>query len=305
MISLYLPLVLQWVLADPGCIIVDHPQILAQDLARQISAFAALPSETTFGAAPAFGARRDLAAATLQQWAGAHNLAVEISNPICIFRRAARSEDIAWESELRDALFSLFQFRPAAEELSILETQLTPGAPGKLSLERSGLSFDPVRKHYVWRGKVIGEGLYASAKIRFRLSSTEQRLVTSRPIPAGRVLTAEDFAEVSVPVRPELPRKEKLETNPVGQVLRRSLPKGVLVLNQHLIDAPLIFPGDTVELLSRAGQALVRTQGQARNKARLGEPVLVSALETKRLIRAIAVGPGRVEIQTSIGKSLQ
>lgn len=303
MMHLLLPLVVLATSVEPGCIIVDQQQILARDLAPLVPAFASLPPGTALAPAPAFGARRELPAATVRQWAAVHELAILLEGPLCVFRRAARSEDIAWEAELREAFDSLFHFKPGPNEISILETQLTPGAPGKLSLERSGLSFDPARKSYVWRGKLIGEGLSATAKIRFSLASTEQRIVTARAIPAGRALTAEDFTEVSLPVRPELPRVEILAASPAGKVLRRSLPKGTLVLNQYLTEAPLIFPGDTVELVSRAGQAVIRTQGQARNKARLGEPVVISAMESKRLIRAIAIAPGQAEIATTKGKN--
>jgi hypothetical protein len=40
----------------------------------------------------------------------------------------------------------------------------------------------------------------------------------------------------------------------------------------------------------------------ARGKARLGDPLLISTLEGKKLLRAIAVGPGKVEIQSGTGK---
>jgi len=299
MVHLYFALVMLSSASDAACVIVEQPHVFARDLALRVPGFASLPPDTTLAASPVFGARRDLTENTLRQWAATHDLKLDAVDPFCIYRRPARNEDISWEAELREAFDSLFRFQPGPGEISILATQLTPGAPGKLSLERSGLSFDPVRKFYLWRGKLIGEGLHATAKIKFRLTSTERRIVAARPLAAGRALSENDFEEVLYPVRPELPRVEVLTARPSGMVLRRSLPKGTLVLNQHLKTAPLIFPGDSVELVSRSGQAVIRTQGQARNKARLGEPVVLTALETKRLIRAIAVGPGRAEIGTA------
>lgn len=295
-----LPLLLLAIDSGPGCLVIDRAHITAGDLAQRIPAFAAMDREASFAPAPAFGARRELTSATLAKWANAPQTALE---PICIFRRVVTSEEIDWEAELRQALDSLFGFHPGPHELTVVEKYLTPGAPGKLSLERSGLSFDTQTNRYLWRGKIVSEGLYAAVRIRFKLSRTERRIVTSRPLPANRLLVEDDFTWEDLAFHPELPPLETLAQAPIGQMLRRSLPKGALVLPKHLIEAPLILPGDPVELLSKSGQAEIRTQGLARGRARIGDPVLIATLEGKRLLRAVAVGPGKVEIQSAIKKN--
>ena len=288
--------------AEPVCLVVDSGQITAADLGTRIQAFRALPATTVFSAAPTFGVQRELSAPLLSQWATMHGIDAAQIEPLCVFRRTVQNEDIQWESEVREALDSLFQFQPGPGELVIHDTHLASGPPGILSLDRSGLTYETQTRRYLWRGKVTRDGQYAAARIHFSIQHTEQRLITARPLPAGRMLRPEDFTWDSFPVRPELPAVDKLSTLPEHQVLRRSLPKGVILLPQHLMDAPLIFPGDPVELLSKAGQATIRLQGIAKGKARMGDPILIATLEGNRLLRAIAVGPGRAEIESATGR---
>ena len=72
-----------------------------------------------------------------------------------------------------------------------------------------------------------------------------------------------------------------------------------------MIEAPLIRPGDAVELISQAGSARIRTPAFARGKARIGDPLLIATLEGKRLLRAIAIAPGVVEIRATTPKKEQ
>jgi flagella basal body P-ring formation protein FlgA len=285
--------------ASDGCLLIDHGQITAGDLGKRIGAFLALPAATTLAVAPNFGVQRELPVSLLRQWAAANGLTLpESIEPLCAFRRTVHASDVQWESELREALDTLFRFEPGPGELVIHDTWLSEGPPGALSLDRSGLTYDSQSGRYFWRGRITGDGHQTPARVTFSLLRTEQRLITTRPLPAGRVLSVEDCAWQSFPVRPELPAVEKLSAIPEHQILRRSLPKGTVLLPQHITDAPLIFAGDPVELLSRAGQATIRLQGIARGKARKGDSILISTTGN-RLLRAIAVAPGRAEIEST------
>jgi len=281
---------------DSGCIVVDHQQLQAKDLASRIPVFQKLPRETVLAPAPYFGVRRDLAGTTLRRWAEGFGLETSELEPLCIYRKAANAAEVPWETDLHEALEKLLGWKPSAGELEILERHLAAGPPGKLILERPGLVFESASKTYLWRGKLAGEGGYAAAKLRFRILRKQMVLVTARPLAAGKPLTAEDVETIEVPFRPESIRMESTLALPLGQVLRRSLPKGTTLLAQHLTEAPMILAGDAVELFSTAGQATIRTPAVARGKAKLGDPILVSTLEGKRLLRAIAVAPGKVEI---------
>ena len=294
---------LSFVLAvDPGCLIIDRPQVTAEDLAKRLPEFQRLPASTVLTAAPGYSLRRDLPSSTLRAWAQNFGIETGPFEPICLYRSSASALDIAWEAELRDALDSLFGLKPGPGEIEVLEHAVAPGPPGKLSLERSALSFEAQRQHYLWRGKLIGDGSYAAVRIRFAFHRRQTRLTTARSLSAGRILTREDIDSIEEAWRPGNSKGAILVEAPVGKVLRRSLPKGTVLEPLHLTEAPLIQQGDTVELYSTAGEATIRTSAIARGKARLGDPLLVSTLEGKKLLRAIAVGPGKVEIQSGTGK---
>jgi len=290
---------------DPGCLSIDKGQITAGDIARRVPAFLAIDSETVFAPAPVFGARRELSTSTLKQWALQRGLEPTNLEPVCIYRRTLRSEEIDWQSELNQALDSLFGFQPKPGELEILETQLAPGGSGILSLAKNGLAFDSISKNYLWRGRIRSDGFDSAARVRFKLNRQHRRLVTARPVPASRPLVQEDFEWADFPFRLDLPPTDKLSAPPLGHVLRRSLPKRALVLTNHLMQAPLIFPGDSVELLSKSGDTTIKLQATARGKARLGESILVASLDGKRILRAVVLAPGTVVIQSGVAKRTQ
>lgn len=287
---------------EPGCLIIDRPQVLAEDLATRLPEFQRLPGGTVLSASPGYGVRRDLSTATLRAWAQSYGIEAASVEPLCLYRSAANDHDIAWEAELREALNSLFGVKPGPTEIEVLEHAVAPGPPGKLSLERSGLSFDTQRQQYLWRGRLIGSGSYAAVRIRFAYHRRQTRLITALPLSAGRILSREDIGSIEEAWRPGSRDGEILVEPPVGKVLRRSLPKGTILEPMHLTEAPLIQQGDVVELSSTAGEATIRVSAVARGKARLGDPLLISTLEGKKLLRAIAVGPGKVEIQSGTGK---
>jgi flagella basal body P-ring formation protein FlgA len=286
--------------ATPSCLVVDHPQIRAADLAPHIAAWAALPPDASIGASPSFGSQRILSAAQLRQFA----LSLGLNEPpplkdLCVYRASASLDQLPVKTTLQEAFESLFHFTVSDNGLSVLETRLGPAPPGKLILERQGLQFQPATATYLWHGRVQRETVSGPVTIRFRLNTKSSRPVASRPLPAGHVLAAGDWLLEECPARPDLENQNSSPTTLTGKVLRRSVAKGSPITTQLLSEAPLIQPGDKVELWSSAGQARIRTEATARGKARKGELVLVRVNENQQLVRALAVEPGRVEIQAT------
>jgi flagella basal body P-ring formation protein FlgA len=286
--------------AAPPCLVLSHPQIRAADLAARIDAFASLPPEASIGAAPGFGSQRTLSAAQLRQFA----ISLGLNSPppwpdLCVYRAGASVEQLQLTQTLHEAFQSLFGFDSAASGLTILETHLGPAPAGRLILERQGLQFQRATSTYLWQGRVQLDQLSGPLTIRFRLHARTTRPVATRPLPAGHVLAAEDWRLEDFPVRPELDPNTVFPTSLTGKVLRRSLPKASPITAQLLAEPPLIQAGQKVELWSSAGQARIRTEAIARGKARRGESLLVRVNENHQLVRAVAIDPGRVEIQAS------
>ena len=274
-------------LANDACLLLDGPQIRAGDLALRLAAFASLPPETVFSLSPNYGVRRDLSSQTLARWAGGGAF-----EPICVYRSSGSSQP-DWPQELSTALRTAFAIEVDAALLKVLEQQIAPGPGGKVLLPMSGLSYDASRRSYLWRGKIGG----AALRLRFSMTRFEPRLAASRALLIGHKLAAEDTMPVEVPWMPSDGHALSSIEMASEKVLRRSLVKGTILLETHLVAAPLIEPGDTVDLLSQAGRASIHIATVARGKARLGDPLLLSTLSDHRLLRAIATGPGKAEIR--------
>lgn len=274
--------------AEAGCMVIDGPQIRASDLAPRLAPFAALPPETSFALSPNHGVRRDISGQTLARWAGGGSF-----DPICVFRASASSH-LDWRQEIVTALKTRFALDVTVGSLIVEERQVAPGPGGEISLPRSGLRYDENKKTYLWRGKFGVSAL----RLRFSLSQNATRLSASRALLLGQKVTEQDLSTVAVPWTPTNEGALGSVGAAAGKVLRRSLPQGTILLESHLIAAPIIEPGDSVEVVSEAGRASVRLPTIARGKARLGDPLLVSTLEDHRLLRVIATGPGKAEIRS-------
>ncbi len=301
---LYLSLSLAMLALDP-CLVVEGPQIQARDLAPQLAVFATLAPATVLATAPNFGVRRDLSSQTLRLWAISHALPESEFDPVCVYRRAAIVEDFAWETEIRQALNDLFGLHLLDEEIQLREKKISPGPMGHIALQRNGLSYDTVKKQYLWHGKIDGPSGYAALRITFTMQHSQSRMVAARNLPVGKLVEASDFESILHPWHPEDSKFKETSIPISGRILRRSLTRGTILQSSHLMEAPLIRPGDTVELISQAGSASIRTPAVARGKARLGDPLLIATLEGKRLLRAIAIAPGVVEIRATTPKKEQ
>lgn len=301
---LYILLTLILLPLDP-CLIVEGPHIQARDLIPQLPAFATLDPTTVLASSPNFGVRRDLTSQTLRLWATSHSLSKFEFDPVCVYRRAALVEDFAWESELRQALSDLFGLQVQDAGIEIRDTRISPGPAGHIALQQNGLSYDTVKKQYIWHGKIEGPSGYAALRINFTMKHGQSRMVAVRNLLAGKLVEASDFESILLPWQPTESGNKEFTIEFEGRVLRRSLTKGAILHASHLMQAPLIRPGDAVELISQAGRAIIRTPAIARGKARLGDPVLIATLDGKRLLRAVAVAPGIVEIRTGAAKKEQ
>ncbi len=273
---------------EAGCLVIDGARIRAADLAPRLVPFAALPPETSFALSPNHGVRRDISGQTLARWAGGGSF-----DPICVFRASAASQR-DWRQEIVTALKARFGFDVVGGSLIVEEHQVAPGPEGEISLPQSGLSYDENKRMYLWRGKLGVSAL----RLRFSLRQSATRLSASRTLLLGQKVTELDLSTVTVPWTPNNEGALTSAGAASGKVLRRSLSQGTILLESHLITAPIIEPGDSVEVVSQAGRASVRMPAIARGKARLGDPLLVSTLEDHRLLRVIATGPGKAEIRS-------
>jgi flagella basal body P-ring formation protein FlgA len=285
-------------LGDSACISIPTGRITAHDLTARFPVFSALAPETPLAQSPLPGARREFTVSQLAALATRFGLSVESTSlaPVCIYRPSAQAIDFDWPQALRQALRELFHFECKREEIHILAKRLHLAPDGKPHWQRNGLRYDASRRAYIWRVQLQNGDEAGSGAIDFQLLAEIPRLITREALPAGHILRAEDLERRPLPARPELPTSRLTDNEVIGRVLRRPLAAGTAIEPHQLKAAPLVLAGHTVEVTSRAGHALVRTSGIARNPAAKGDPVLVWQPEAKRLLRTIATGPNTVEI---------
>jgi flagella basal body P-ring formation protein FlgA len=285
-------------LSDSACIQIESSRITAHALSLRLPAFSALAPETPLAQSPMPEARREFTASQLAALAARLGLNLDTSQaaPICFYRPSAQSSNIDWPQSIQQALAEHFHFHCHRDEIRILSTRLHLAPHGKPQWSKNGLRYDASRAGYIWRVQLRNGDEAGSGAIGFQLLAKTPRWMTREALPAGHILRAEDLHQQLAPSRPELASGATSVEELVGRALRRALPAGVAIEPSHLKAAPLVLAGQTVEVTSRSGQALVRTSAIARNPAAKGDPVIVWQPEAKRLLRTIATGPNAVEI---------
>ena len=82
----------------------------------------------------------------------------------------------------------------------------------------------------------------------------------------------------------------------VGMAARRPLRAGALALSRDLSAAQVIKAGDLVSVTFQSGGVSVSLQGRATASAAVGDTVAVQNPASKKIIQAVAVGPGQALI---------
>lgn len=84
--------------------------------------------------------------------------------------------------------------------------------------------------------------------------------------------------------------------NLIGRIPKRSLPKGVVISPNDLTSHKVIRRGGKVSILAKFHGVAVRMPGKALSDGAQGEMIKVENLSSKRVIDAIAIKPGIVEV---------
>ncbi|MFK3724142.1 flagellar basal body P-ring formation chaperone FlgA [Pseudomonas monteilii] len=82
----------------------------------------------------------------------------------------------------------------------------------------------------------------------------------------------------------------------VGMKLVRPTVLDQVLTPQHLEQAEVIRKGDHVVIIARSGSLSVRMPGEALVKGGLSEQIRVRNLNSNRVVKAMVVGPGQVEV---------
>lgn len=283
-----------------GCVPVEGERVTARDLAPSSAVFAELPPETSFGYAPAPGAKRILNAAELQRLAGAHNLSLGPDTLICVARSL---EPLTPERLLASLRVSLAN--PAARIEVVEFTRF--GAPrGQIEFPLAGLRRPPMRDPgaaVLWKGFVRYDGQRRFplwAKVKITVSAT--RVVAVSALRAGTVIEA---GQVRLETTEGFPSNEPIAASVeevIGHVVQRALAGGSPVALKLLQDPKEVERGGPVSVEASSGSVTVRMVGRAVTSGSRGDTVVVRNLKTGKSFPARVDRKGVVAVRGDKGE---
>ncbi len=253
----------------------------------------------TLGPAPAPGTRQVVEAAQLAAIARAHGLAWRPSGGVerVVIERPGRP--VAREEVLL-ALRAALRPQGLEEEMELEPIGFTaPMVPERafVSLAVEGAVLDAAGGRFAATLAVLAEG-QPTQRIRIagRVVATLPMVVAVRRMGAGEVLREADVRLIRVPASRLRPGAAQEVSQVVGQALRRPAMPDQGLLLAELAPRPLVQRGQTVVMVFEMPGITLTAQGRAMEAAPRGAGVPVMNLESRTVVEAEVIGPGRVRV---------
>jgi len=282
-----------------GCIPVESEMIAARDLSVVEEAFAALRPDTTFGYAPAPGARRILRVADLKRLAAPQDLSLPAGAEICVVRPL--------EPLTQDRLIASMRASLPDPDARIEVVEFSSfGAPrGELRFPLTGLRHPPLTapgQAVLWKGYVeyAGRRRYPVwAKVRVAIRRT--RMMAIQNLRAGQVIETGQVRRETAEVFPSADSFAVTVEQVEGRVLRRAVTAGSPLPLNLLSEARDVERGDQVRVEATSGPATVGMTGRAESAGSRGETILVRNLASGKSFRAQVTAKGTVAVTAAKG----
>jgi flagella basal body P-ring formation protein FlgA len=284
-------------MAQGVCVPVSGDQILGNDLARAVPAFARIPQATPLAPAPLAGGSRLFTASDLQSIAARFSLPLTNAADVC-FRFAMEPLDrVRMEAAMQKALAI------ADARIEILETTSGDVPKGTIEFTREGLGV-PSRPDQptgeMWRGHILyagGQRFSIWAKVRVTVPSA--RLVALEPLRPGSVIRAEQVRLEFVDRFPQPGAGDLTPDLVAGMAPLRSISAGAEVRRENLIRPNDVNRGDAVQVDVQFGGAHLSLTGRAESGGHVGDTVSVRNPETSKVFQAFIASAGRVVVGNS------
>ena len=181
------------------------------------------------------------------------------------------------------------------EALSPLQTlQVPPGSrPGRVRLApgarlgaRTSVRLDIMRGRRLVKKRILQVRLIGSAQVR----------ITTAALDRGHALTNTDV-EKTYRSLDLLPRRFRINSFPVqGQVLRRGLAQGTVLLPSLLKPPVVVSRGDLIQLELRQAGMVLRARGKALANGVVGQQIAVLNAGSGKRVQGRVKAPGLVEV---------
>jgi flagella basal body P-ring formation protein FlgA len=251
------------------------------------------------GPAPAPGARQVVEAGQLLAIARSHGIAwrpmgaaervvierpgraVPLAEVVALLRATLRHQGLEEEAELEFAGFT---------------PPLVPQAAfAQLTLE--GAALDATASRFAATLVVAAEGMPTQRlRVTGRIVPTVPALVTTRRMAAGEVVGTADVRPVRLPAARLRPGAAQRPEQVVGQALRRPAAAEQPLLLADLAQPLAVERGAAVTMLFETPAMTLTAQGRAMEGAPRGATVPVMNLQSRVVVEAQVIGPGRVRV---------
>jgi flagella basal body P-ring formation protein FlgA len=273
---------------------VDGPVVRLADLFDGVGERGAV----TLGPAPAPGQRLVVEAAQLAAIARSQGVAWRpIGGDRVILERPGRAIATAEvQALLRDALEPLGLDAEAEVDLTAFSTPLVPAAAFvQLAIEQATLEASLGR--FAATLAIAAEGMpTARTRLVGRVVQTAPMLVAARRVIAGEVLGAGDVRVVRVPASRLRPGAAQRPDQVLGQALRRPAASDQPLLLADIAPPIAIARGASVTMIYQAPGITLTAQGRAMAAAARGAMVPVMNLNSRIVVEAEVLAPGRVRV---------
>lgn len=174
-------------------------------------------------------------------------------------------------------------------------TAVLDAARVQAAAARSGLQWSNpagLRRIVVRQGSSAAALTQTSASVS-RPGATVEVLTYARSLASGDVVQPEDVVWSQVQAHQAPAGGPQDAADVIGLSARRAMRAGTPVQSRDLTAPEVIARGDMVQVAFISGGVRLTVTGRATRDAAMGEPVIVTNLDSGRAIDAVAVGPGQ------------
>jgi flagellar basal body P-ring formation protein FlgA len=174
-------------------------------------------------------------------------------------------------------------------------TAVLDAARVQAAAARSGLQWSNpagLRRIVVRQGSSAAALTRTSASVS-RPGATVEVLTYARSLASGDVVQPEDVVWSQVQAHQAPAGAPQDAADVIGLSARRAMRAGTPVQSRDLTAPEVIARGDMVQVAFISGGVRLTVTGRATRDAAMGEPVIVTNLDSGRAIDAVAVGPGQ------------
>lgn len=290
--------VLSNLLGAATCVAVEGSEIVARDVAKADSSFAAVNPDLPFSYAPVIGAQRVISPSELAHWAAKAGIEEHSAKPVC-FERPAHTLSAA---DVRSAIQKTFP-ESNIVQIDILEICKCIVPAGRLDFAVEGAGVPPLGRAdmpVLWRGQVrtaSGSPYPVWARVRVLAKSNLVRL--RRNLHSGEIIPQESLEEVTVTDSPVRLRRSDSSAVYAGKIANRAVRAGGYLDPTLITPLPEVTRGATVTVEVLNGATRLQLKARAETAGHVGETVILTNPSGLRRFQATVTGPGSVQIALS------